>query len=63
MRRMLTTIVIAVLFLTACGICIRHSLATLERAQRIKEQIRQVQEHLPTLGMKNGVEHRLERKK
>jgi len=61
-RRMFLTLTIAVLFLVACGICIHYSIASLERAQRIKEQIAKVQEHTQTIGMKNGVEHRLKRK-
>ena len=63
MRRMFLTLTIAVLFLIACGICIHYSIASLEREQRIKEQIAKVQEHTQKLGMHNGVEQRLELRK
>ena len=63
MKRMLVTITLLILFAFACGYCIRHSLASIESKQRIKEQIAKLQERTQKLGMHNGVEHRLERRK
>ncbi len=62
MKRMIITILIAVMFLASCVYCLHQSNESIQRAQKTKEQIAKAQEHIPQVGMRNGVEHRLKRK-